>query len=379
MAHRIGLAARLLHGGLLILLVGAVSLSLQAHEPGLSTAEGRLQHNRFELTLGFAPADVQQFLPVEFRSGERWDESDFESIREQLEVLQQSLWEVRLGAGALNPTEADVRLLPGDNVSFSIAYDLPDTGGLLILHSKRLAGLPAGHRQFVVISDSSGTIIAQALLSATNAGLEVQWPGAGAARLDDQESGAGGATTAWAFVKLGVAHIWAGLDHLLFLFALLVVCQSFRSIVAIVSCFTLAHSITLALATLDWVDLPSRFVEPAIAASIVYVGAENLWLRGKEPRGRWLLTFVFGLVHGFGFARVLRDLGVGNGAGTVWMPLLTFNLGVEIGQVIIAGAVLPLIWHLRKSRAFVLRGVPVLSSLVALAGMHWLLARTVFA
>jgi len=88
------------------------------------------------------------------------------------------------------------------------------------------------------------------------------------------------------FIKLGVEHIWTGYDHLLFLFGLLVVCRSFRSIVGIVSCFKFAHSLTLALATLDIVNLPARLVEPAIAASIVYVGAENLWRRGEEPRGR---------------------------------------------------------------------------------------------
>src|SRR5207244_972928 len=91
--------------------------------------------------------------------------------------------------------------------------------------------------------------------------------------------------TFWGFFRLGIEHIWTGYDHLLFLFALLVVCRSFRSIVAIVSCFTIAHSITLALATLEVVNLPSRFVEPAIAASIVFVGVENLWRRGVEPKG----------------------------------------------------------------------------------------------
>jgi hydrogenase/urease accessory protein HupE len=182
-----------------------------------------------------------------------------------------------------------------------------------------------------------------------------------------------------AFIKHGVQHIWTGYDHLLFLFALLVVCRSFRSIVAIVSCFTVAHSITLALATLNIVHLPSRFVEPAIAASIVFVGVENLLRRGEEPRGRWALTFAFGLIHGFGFASVLRELGVGGGAYGVAMPLFTFNLGVELGQVAVAAAVLPIIWQLRKHEWFVHRGVPVMSAVVALAGLYWLFQRTIFA
>jgi hydrogenase/urease accessory protein HupE len=165
---------------------------------------------------------------------------------------------------------------------------------------------------------------------------------------------------------------------LLFLFALLVVCRRFRSIFAIVSCFTLAHSLTLALATLDLVTLPGAFVEAAIAASIIYVGAENLWRRGAEPAGRWALTFVFGLVHGFGFASVLRELGVGAGRQGLLMPLFTFNLGVEAGQVLIACVVLPVVWRLRKNETFVRRGIPVLSGVVVVAGIYWLLDRTLF-
>jgi hypothetical protein len=106
---------------------------------------------------------------------------------------------------------------------------------------------------------------------------------------------------------------------------------------------------------------------------------ENVWRRGEEPRGRWALTFGFGLIHGFGFASVLRDLGVGGGAQGIAMPLFTFNLGVELGQIAIAAVVLPLVWQLRKHEGFRRRGVPALSALVALAGLYWLLERTLFA
>ena len=181
------------------------------------------------------------------------------------------------------------------------------------------------------------------------------------------------------FVRLGVEHIWTGYDHLLFLFALLAVCASFRASVRVISCFTLGHSLTLVLATLDWVNVPARFAEPLIAASIVYVGVENLVRRGSEPRGRGALTFGFGLIHGFGFASVLRELGVGvNGSGLA-LPLFSFNLGVELGQIAIAAVVLPLLWQLRKQEWFLRRGVPAISALVALAGLYWLVARTLVA
>jgi hydrogenase/urease accessory protein HupE len=182
----------------------------------------------------------------------------------------------------------------------------------------------------------------------------------------------------WDFLQLGIAHIWTGYDHLLFLFGLLVVCGSFRSMVVIITSFTVAHSVTLALATWNIVQLPSRLVEPMIAASILFVGVENLVRRGAEPRGRWALTFVFGLAHGFGFANVLRDLGVGSNGHSIAMPLFSFNLGVEIGQVTIAAIVLPVVWRLRRNPAFVRRGVPILSGFVAAAGLYWLIERILF-
>jgi HupE/UreJ protein len=184
--------------------------------------------------------------------------------------------------------------------------------------------------------------------------------------------------TAWAFLRLGVAHIWTGYDHLLFLLGLLVVCRSFRSMVVIISSFTVAHSITLALATLGFVDLPGRLVEAIIAGSIFYVGMENLIRRGAEPRGRGAVTFAFGLVHGLGFATVLRQLGVGAGGHGIAVPLFSFNLGVELGQIAIAAIFLPLVWQLRKNAAFLQYGIPLLSGLVAALGLYWLLERAIF-
>src|SRR5678816_3954124 len=142
------------------------------------------------------------------------------------------------------------------------------------------------------------------------------------------------------FLVMGVKHIWTGYDHLLFLFGLLIVTRNFMSSIKIITCFTIAHSITLAVATLNLVPISSRVVEPLIAASIIYVGVENL-ARGGDAKGRWILTFAFGLIHGFGFASVLRELGVGSNGRGIAVPLVGFNLGVELGQVAIAGLALP--------------------------------------
>ena len=281
----------------------------------------------------------------------------------------------RAGDPGVAPRETRVQLAAGDALNFGLVYPRP-APGRWTLRAPKLGTLPQGHRELVIISDERGSTIAKKPLSAKDDAVESAVAAENAAAVAPEPSEA---PTFRRFLKLGAEHSWTGCDHLLFLFALLVVCRSFRSIVAIISCFTLAHSLTLALATLNVVNLPSRFVEPAIAASIVFVGLENLVRRGEEPRGRWALTFGFGLIHGFGFASVLRELGVGQGGQGLAMPLFTFNLGVEVGQVAVAALVLPLVWRLRKHEKFLRRGVPALSAVVAAAGLYWFLERTVFA
>ena len=326
----------------------AAGATLWAHDPGISTAQGVLRADALELTTGFAPADAQLFVPPEARTtNRRMTAAEFEVVRPGLETVAPQLWEATADGKPLVPRETSVRLLPGDSVSFHVVFPRPAGSGKITLRATKLGLLPPAHREFVVISDDHGAAMTKKLLNGQDDTLEI---------LHEDPP------TFWGFVRLGIGHIWTGYDHMLFLFALLVVCRSFRSIVTIISCFTLAHSLTLALATLGLVNLPSRFTEPAIAASIVFVGVENLLRRGAEPSGRWALTFAFGLIHGFGFASVLRDLGVGaEGSGQgVAMPLFTFNLGVEIGQITIAAIVLPIVWQLRKNAAFVRRGVQAL-------------------
>jgi hypothetical protein len=148
------------------------------------------------------------------------------------------------------------------------------------------------------------------------------------------------------YAVLGVEHIFTGYDHLAFLFGLLVVAGfsslrgGLRYVLGVVTAFTVAHSLTLIASGLDWVRLPSRIVEPAIAVSIFYVAVENLVVR--KPRFRWLLTFGFGLVHGFGFASVLREVGLPP-RGLV-LSLLSFNVGVELGQLAIVAMVSPALY-----------------------------------
>jgi hydrogenase/urease accessory protein HupE len=170
------------------------------------------------------------------------------------------------------------------------------------------------------------------------------------------------------FLLLGVHHILSGWDHLLFLLALMLRGGSLLALLKIVTAFTLAHSVTLGMAVLGLVTVPERLVESVIAASIAYVALENLLLRGAPSR-RWLVSFGFGLVHGFGFAAALDPLELPR-AGLA-MALLTFNLGVEVGQAAVILVALPvLLWSRRRawepglvrvaSAALVVVGVAVL-------------------
>ncbi len=185
----------------------------------------------------------------------------------------------------------------------------------------------------------------------------------------------------------GVWHIWIGFDHVLFLLALLlpavlmrgpggwVGAQRFRpafwEVLKVVTAFTVAHSLTLTLAALEWVQIPSRLAESLIAASVVLAALNNLFPVFRE--GRWVVAFGFGLLHGFGFASVLSDLGLPKGA--LLLALVGFNLGVEIGQLVIVAAFLPLAYGLRNSGLYKI-GVFRLGSLaIALLALIWLAER----
>jgi hypothetical protein len=171
------------------------------------------------------------------------------------------------------------------------------------------------------------------------------------------------------FLKLGVEHIFLGYDHICFLLALIVVSR-LGELVKIITSFTIAHSITLILAALKVVSLPQRFIECGIAATIVYVGVENLWR--KDITRRWVLTFFLGLIHGFGFANVLAGLGLPREA-TI-RCLLSFNVGVEIGQLVIVLAALPLVLFVSK-QSYGSKVKVAVSTAVALFGLGWFIER----
>ena len=178
---------------------------------------------------------------------------------------------------------------------------------------------------------------------------------------------------AWSMLKLGIEHILTGADHLVFLLGLILVGGSLRSLIGVVTAFTLAHSITLALAAFSIFAPSPRLVEPAIALSIAYVGVENLFV--TDASKRWRITFPFGLIHGFGFAGALREIALPR--GQVPIALVSFNLGVELGQLAVLSIALPLVLAARNASWFGDRGVRTLSIAIAIGGGVLFVARLV--
>jgi HupE/UreJ protein len=176
------------------------------------------------------------------------------------------------------------------------------------------------------------------------------------------------------FVLLGIEHILTGWDHLLFLLVLLLRGGGWLSLAKIVTAFTIAHSVTLALAVLDVVTLPDRFVEAVIALSIAAVAAENLVQRPVVVR-RWIVSFCFGLVHGFGFSAALRELGLP--VHGLLRALFGFNVGVEIGQALVVAVALPLLALARRTR-WERRMVSSSSAAVLLVGIILFVERAFF-
>ena len=178
------------------------------------------------------------------------------------------------------------------------------------------------------------------------------------------------------FFVLGIEHIFTGYDHVMFLLGLLLAAGLIGTaragllyLLKVVTSFTVAHSVTLICAALGWVSLGPHIVEPAIAATIAYVGIENLRLSEASLRRRWVLTFAFGLVHGFGFAYILREVGLP--ARGLVLSLLCFNLGVEVGQATLVVLMIPLVHLLARGRVTP-RVVAILTLLLAaLLGLLW--------
>jgi hydrogenase/urease accessory protein HupE len=239
-----------------------------------------------------------------------------------------------------------------------------------------IAGLSATSTDVLVRAGNLAGAIQTERLSPTKTAFVVQAaPGAG--------------EVAATYLRLGVEHILFGFDHLLFVLALVILVRDWRRVAATVTAFTIAHSITLAAATLEFVKVPGPLVEAAIALSIMLVAVEILNARRGEPsftaRLPWLIAFAFGLLHGFGFAGALAEVGLPQHA--IPVALLFFNVGVEAGQLLFVAAILSSVWVLRHAVSQISEGILIdrifdrfdvtIAYAIGITAAYWFVERTI--
>ena len=338
-------------------------LAVRAHQPGLSTLFVDLHPDHIAADLIVAWRELELLVPLDVNQNGELADSELGAARSNLLALAETAVSLD-GDGQMLPlTRRRVERDDTTGIRLSLQFERPAMQVLLV-RAEILEELPPAHRQIIIVRGTNGEPLKEWVLERDRNLLEVL--------LDSPAPEAPAIHSLEQFLWLGLEHIVMGWDHLAFLFSLLVVGGRLRDAVKIITSFTVAHSLTLALATFDLIRIPSAVVEPLIAASIVYVGVENI-VRDNY-RGRWALTFAFGLIHGCGFATILRDLGIGTHGGSVAGPLVCFNLGVELGQLAIAGIMLPVIWKLKPR--FPARWIPATSLVAILLGSYWLIERT---
>ena len=338
---------------------------IRAHDPGLSTLEIGLHADTVQACMFLAISDAKLLYPMGPGNSPQLSQTEFDAAQLGLEEVALSMVVLSFDTNRSQPFQSTASFVPAENdIVLEVWFERKPAERLTVL-SKAFEKLPRGHRQYLKWVDADGASLGERMLESAHPSHELNL--------------ADNASQAWhvsllEFVKLGVEHIITGYDHLVFLFGLLIIGGRFKSIIATITAFTVAHSITLSVATLDWIRMPASIVEPLIALSIVYVGVENLIRR--NPKQRWMPAFGFGLIHGLGFASLLGDLGIGSSGLGIVGPLLSFNLGVEIGQIALAAVAMPIIWKLNQTPAFQARWLPVCSILICLAGAYWLVQRT---
>jgi hydrogenase/urease accessory protein HupE len=349
---------------LAILVLLASAGYAQAHPTPFSYLDLRVAPDGVDVSLVAHIIDIAHDLGVD--PPERLFEPSF--------LAQRGADVTRLLAGRLQLRADIVPLALGP---WSDPEAVPDRQSLRIMSRASLSSLPGVlavdarmfpydpvHQTFVNVYEG-GEIAMQAILSRDKTGV-------------DYFSGTRQGTLAVVrrFVPSGIEHILIGPDHILFLVGLLLLGGTVRQLALVVSAFTLAHSITLSLAALNILNPPARIIEPAIALSIVYVGADNLMVKGGRDMRGWI-AFGFGFIHGFGFANVLREMDLPRLA--LGWSLFSFNVGVEIGQLVIVAVAATLLGAIRARSATAGERVATIGSIaVILAGAYWFVERVFF-
>jgi hydrogenase/urease accessory protein HupE len=352
--------ARCLAAVAAFVLVGATRVV--AHPVPFSYLDLRLRPSAIDGTLVVHILDIAHDLQI--ADADRLLEPAF--VARQAEAIGRLL-ESRLtasaGGVALRPAWTGIDVLP-DRQSIRLRLQFPTSGPVPALALEaQLFPYDPNHKTFVNVYE--GESLTQAILDRGRPRFEYF-----------SGTRQGVMAVVRRFSASGVHHILIGPDHLLFLVGLLLLGGSIKRLALIVTAFTIAHSITLSLAVLQVFTPPARIVEPAIALSIVYVGADNLLVRSGRDVRPWI-AFAFGLVHGFGFANVLREMDLP--ARALGWSLAAFNIGVEAGQLLVVAVAAAALAWLRSWNEALGRRLAVAGSIVVMiAGAFWFVERLFF-
>lgn len=335
-----------------------------AHAVGLSRGEYRSDDAQVRADLAFSRKElVASFPGLDADHDGQLTEQEFSEGRSGLSDWIRRGVLVRNRMAPCEGTVHELSLTEQDGITIHAVFDCPSPVGGFTVRWGLFHELSVGHRHLASAAvESPAATPLEVVLYESQPEFEFTVSRAQAEVPTN---------VAPSLFRLGFEHILGGPDHLLFLFALILVAAPLRSLLASVSAFTLAHSITLAVAALGvWSPRP-LLVEPAIALSIAFVGIENFVV--ADLSRRWRLTFAFGLIHGFGFAGALREISLP--ASELPLALASFNIGVEAGQLAVLAVVLPAVWWLQQRRWFAHGGFQTSSVAIAVMGLWWFVAR----
>lgn len=349
---------------MVLLGVACAAAILEAHPAPFSYIDLHLNEAGGEGSLVLHVIDVAHDLGIQNPS-DLLDAAAAERARERVIAVVAPRFSIRGGGQLLTPVWGAIepaRERDAIRLAFRIPGELP--GSLAV--RARLFPYDPFHQTFLNVYED-GSLRQQAVFSAD-----------GGERTYYRGSAQGALAVVATFIPAGIHHILIGPDHILFLVGLLLLGGGGWVLVRIVTAFTIGHSITLSLAALDLVTPPATVIEPAIALSIIFVGADNL-LVGRSGRDvRAWIALAFGLVHGFGFANVLRDFGLPTEA-LAW-SLFSFNVGVEIGQLVIVLAIAGALALVRQRNQAAAQRLAFAGSIVVMAaGAYWFVERVFFA
>jgi hydrogenase/urease accessory protein HupE len=335
-----------------------------AHPVPFTYLDLRIQPNALELSLVAHVIDVAHDLKID-PPDRLFDPTVLQANAAAIAELLGERLTLSVDNRVVRPERWSVPEPLGERQSIRIAARFPLTNppGMIAVNANLFPYDPQ-HQTFVNVYEAD-TIASQAILDHNHT---------------EYDHFTGTRTGVWAvirrFVPAGVHHILIGPDHLLFLVGLLLLGGTLRQLCFVVSAFTVAHSVTLSLAALGILTPPARMIEPAIALSIVYVGADNLMVRGGRDMRAWI-AFAFGFIHGFGFANVLAEMDLPRRA--LGWTLFSFNLGVEIGQLMVVVLVASTLAALRARSEWASRRLAVAGSVVVMAaGTFWFIQRVFF-